>query len=53
MTGSLDSNVRQSANHLLGVVLDALGQYAEAMSWLGNAKNQLRQMTNTAALESA
>ncbi len=52
-TGSLDSNVRQSANHLLGVVLDALGQYAEAMSWLGNAKNQLRQMTNTAALESA
>ena len=52
-TGSPDPNVRQSANHLLGVVLDALGQYAEAMSWLGNAKKLLHQMTNTAALEAA
>ena len=49
--GPMDANVKQSATHLLGVVLDALGQYAEAMRWLGNAKTLLRQMTNTAALE--
>ncbi len=52
-TGSLDPNVKQSANHLLGVVLDALGQYTEAMTWLGNAKTLLRQMTDTTTLEGA
>ena len=34
-------------------MLDALGQYTEAMTWLGNAKTLLRQMTNTTALEQA
>jgi tetratricopeptide (TPR) repeat protein len=52
-SGSLDPNVKQSATHLLGVVLDALGQYAEAMRSLGNAKTLLREMTNTTALERA
>ncbi|MGD0814699.1 MAG: sulfotransferase [Verrucomicrobiota bacterium] len=49
--GSLDPNVNQSAHHLLGVVLDALGQHAEAIRWLGGAKLLLSQMTNIRALE--
>ncbi len=46
-----DPNINYSARHLLGVVLDALGEYAEAMRWLGEARTLLRQMTNVAALE--
>jgi tetratricopeptide (TPR) repeat protein len=52
-SGPPDPDVKGSAQHLLGVVLDALGQYAEAMSWLGKAKTLLRQRTDTAALEKA
>ncbi len=48
-----DPDVKSSAHHLLGVVLDELGQYAEAMKWLGKAKTLLRQRTDTAALEQA
>ena len=49
----LPLDVKSNANHLLGVVLDALGQYAEALSCLGKAKTLRRQMVNTAALEQA
>jgi tetratricopeptide (TPR) repeat protein len=50
---SRDPNVKYSAQHLLGVVLDALGEYAEALSCLDKAKMLLRQMTDTTALEKA
>jgi tetratricopeptide (TPR) repeat protein len=43
--------VQSNANHLLGVVLDALGQYAEALSCLGKYKALRRQTANTARLE--
>ena len=46
-----DPNVRISAGHLLGVVLDAAGQYAEAMRFLSEAKALVRQSADTAALE--
>jgi tetratricopeptide (TPR) repeat protein len=50
--GSLaDSNVKISCCHLLGVVLDDLGQYAEALEWLLKAKALARQTNNVAALE--
>jgi tetratricopeptide (TPR) repeat protein len=50
--GSLsDPNVKISCFHLLGVVLDELGQYAEAMEWLLKAKAAARQHNNVAALE--
>jgi hypothetical protein len=45
--------VKFSATHLLGVVLDALGQYADALKWLGKAKALVREKTNTVALENA
>ncbi|HEV7928338.1 MAG TPA: sulfotransferase [Verrucomicrobiae bacterium] len=52
--GSLsDPNVKISCFHLLGVVLDNLGQYAEAMDWLHKAKALVRQNNNVAALEQA
>ena len=50
-SGPREAGVRQSSRHLLGVVLDELGQYAEAMRWLVEAKTQLRQTTNAATLE--
>ncbi len=50
-SGPRDPNVRSSSRHLLGVVLDALGQYAEAMQWLCEAKAQVRQMRDTASME--
>jgi tetratricopeptide (TPR) repeat protein len=40
-----------SASHQLGVVLDDLGQYDEALRWLDKAKAQRRQMADAAALE--
>jgi tetratricopeptide (TPR) repeat protein len=43
--------VKYAAPHLLGVVLDQLGQYAEAMRWLLAAKAQVRTITDTALLE--
>jgi len=51
LRGSGDPNVKYSSRHLLGVVLDELGQYAEAMRWLCEAKAQARQMTDTARME--
>lgn len=43
--------VKYAAPHLLGVVLDQLGQYDEAMRWLITAKAQVRTITDTALLE--
>jgi len=48
---SPDPNVKFSSRHLLGVVLEQQGQYAEAMRWLLQAKAAARQMANTAAME--
>jgi tetratricopeptide (TPR) repeat protein len=50
-SGSSDPNVKFSSRHLLGVVLDELGQYQEALYWLGEAKAQARQGANTARME--
>jgi tetratricopeptide (TPR) repeat protein len=50
-SGQLKPDVECSVQYLLGVVLDALGQYGEAIVWLGSAKAQLRKRTDTAALE--
>ena len=47
----LDPNVKISCFHLLGVVLDELGQYPEAMEWLLKAKAVARHTNNVAALE--
>lgn len=49
--GLHDSNVKISSRHLLGVVLDELGRYAEGMQWLGDAKAQLRQTRDRSPLE--
>lgn len=43
--------VKYAAPHLLGVVLDQLGQYDEAMRWLITAKAQVRTITEIALLE--
>ncbi len=48
---SRDPNVKYSSRHQLAVVLDALGQYAEALRWLGEAKAMLRQTANIAKME--
>ena len=45
--------VKYAAPHLLGVVLDEVGQYGEAMKWLRQAKAQVRTITDTALLERA
>jgi tetratricopeptide (TPR) repeat protein len=45
--------VKYAARHLLGVVLDQLGQYAEAMHWLTESKAQVRTITDTTLLERA
>jgi Flp pilus assembly protein TadD len=50
-SGSPDPNVKYSSRQLLGVVLDELGQYAEAMRWLAEAKTLLRQTADTARME--
>jgi len=49
--GSPDPNVNYSSRHQLAVVLDQLGQYAEALRWLGEAKALLRQTTNIGKME--
>jgi tetratricopeptide (TPR) repeat protein len=46
-----DRDVKHSATHLLGVVLDALGQYHEALLWLAKAKALMRQLADTTTLE--
>jgi tetratricopeptide (TPR) repeat protein len=46
-----DPNVKISCFHLLGVVLDQLGQYGEAMEWLLKAKALTRQINNVPPLE--
>jgi tetratricopeptide (TPR) repeat protein len=43
--------VKYASRHLLGVVLDQLGNYAEAMKWLLEAKAQVRTITDTLVLE--
>lgn len=43
--------VKYASRHLLGVVLDALGQPGEVMRWLGEAKAQVRNITDTGLLE--
>jgi tetratricopeptide (TPR) repeat protein len=44
-------DVQADANYLLGIVLDAFGQYAEALVCLGKAKTLRSRTVNTAALE--
>ncbi|HZR18092.1 MAG TPA: sulfotransferase [Verrucomicrobiae bacterium] len=46
-----DPNVRISSRHLLGVVLDELGQYEEALRWLLESKALLRASANVAKME--
>lgn len=46
-----DAMTRVSSRHLLGVVLDELGQYAEAVKMLCEAKALVRQSANLAPLE--
>lgn len=48
---SNDPNIRFSSLHLLGVVLNDLGQYTEAMRRLGEAKAQARRMADTGRME--
>lgn len=43
--------VKYASRHLLGVVLDEMGQYAEAMRWLVESKTQVRQLTEIGLLE--
>src|SRR6478752_5879465 len=43
--------VKYASRHLLGVVLDKLGQCDEAMKWLIEAKAQVRTITDTSLLE--
>ena len=43
--------VKYASRHLLGVVLDQLGQYHEAIQWLKDAKALVRTITDTALLE--
>jgi tetratricopeptide (TPR) repeat protein len=46
-----DPNFKISSRHLLASVLDQLGQYSEALRWLGESKNLLRQTANVAKME--
>ena len=43
--------VKYASRHLLGVVLNQLGHYPEAMRWLLEAKAQVRTITDTTLLE--
>jgi tetratricopeptide (TPR) repeat protein len=49
--GSPDLNVNYTSRQQLAVVLDQLGQYAEALKWLGEAKAMLRQAANVTKME--
>jgi len=46
-----EPGVKYSSRHLLGVVLDELGEYAEAMRWLCEAKTLLRQTADAVSLQ--
>jgi len=48
-----DPNLRISCRHLLGVVLDELGRYDEALACLAESKNAIRASANVAAFEQA
>jgi tetratricopeptide (TPR) repeat protein len=48
--GNFDTNLQVSINHLLAVVMDALGQYDEAWLMLGEAKALAKTMMETEAL---
>lgn len=45
--------VKYASRHLLGVVLDQLGNHREAMKWLAEGKALVRQITDTTVLERA
>jgi tetratricopeptide (TPR) repeat protein len=45
--------VKYASRHLLGVVMDQLGQYEEAMRWLRESKEIVRQLTDIKRLEQA
>jgi tetratricopeptide (TPR) repeat protein len=45
--------VKYASRHLLGVVLDQLGLYPEAMRWLCESKTIVRQLTDIHLLEQA
>jgi tetratricopeptide (TPR) repeat protein len=49
--GPAGTNVEYSSRHQLAVVLDQLGQYADALHWLGEAKAVLRRTANIPKLE--
>jgi Flp pilus assembly protein TadD len=50
MDGEMDLNLRVSVYHLLGVALDALGQYDDALRALSESKFRARGMTDADAL---
>ena len=50
-TGPQDLNMDYAVRHQLAVVLDALGQHAEAMQRLREAKASLRQTANVVKME--
>lgn len=47
---NFDLNLKISVYHLLGTVLDAMGQYEDAIHMLDRAKGYAQKITNTAAL---
>jgi tetratricopeptide (TPR) repeat protein len=49
--GAADANVSYTARHQLAVVLDQMGNHAEALRWLDEAKAQLRRTADIAKLE--
>src|SRR5262249_7469613 len=48
---SSDPDVKVSSRHFLGLVLDQLGQYQEALRWIAESKNLLRQNANIVRME--
>lgn len=48
-----DPNLKIACLHLLGIVMDELGQFAEALHWLAESKKAIRAAANTLALEQA
>jgi tetratricopeptide (TPR) repeat protein len=49
-SGRGDSSSKQSAQHLLAVILDNLGEHAEALEWLSKSKALLRGNPQASAL---
>lgn len=50
-TNTGDANVKISSRHLLGTVLDQLGQHGEAMRWILESKKLLAQTANVARMQ--